>query len=64
MLKHKKVVLRPYLQDFSLGVKYTAKHVRDQIEAAYDNGVGEWLLWNPQCRYTKDAFEPKARNKS
>lgn len=63
-LKGKNVVLRPYLQDFSLGVKYTAKHVRDQIEAAYDNGVGEWLLWNPQCRYTKEAFEPKERKKS
>ncbi len=59
VLKGKNVILRPYLQDFSLGVKYTAKHVRDQIEAAYDNGVGEWLLWNPSCRYTKDAFEKK-----
>jgi hypothetical protein len=61
-IKGKDVVLRPYLQDFSLGgIKYTAKHVRDQIEAAYDNGVGEWLLWNPLCRYTRDALEPTNR---
>lgn len=54
------VILRPYLQDFSLGVKYTAQHVRDQIEAAYNHGVGEWLLWNPSCRYTRDALKSKS----
>jgi hypothetical protein len=52
------VELRPWLQDFSLGIKYTGKHVRDQIEAAADQGVGEWLLWNPGCRYTRSGLEP------
>lgn len=50
--------LRPYLQDFSLGVKYTGKHVRDQINAANDLGIHEWLLWNPACRYTRDGLLP------
>lgn len=53
----KTLQLRPYLQDFSLGVKYTAQHVRDQIEAAGDLGVHEWLLWSPSCRYTKEALK-------
>jgi hypothetical protein len=59
MLKDVPVQLRPYLQDFSLGVKYTPKHVRDQIQAAADLGINEWLLWNPQCRYTKGGLLPK-----
>lgn len=52
------VELRPWLQDFSLGIRYDAKHVRDQIDAAADHGVNEWLLWNPMCRYTRDALDP------
>ncbi len=59
MIGDKPVTLRPYLQDFSLGVKYTAEHVRDQIRAANDLGVYEWLLWSPSCRYTKEALLPK-----
>lgn len=55
----KSVALRPYLQDFSLGVKYTPQMVRDQIQAANDLGVYEWLLWSPSCHYTKDALLPK-----
>jgi len=56
------VQLRPYLQDFSLGVKYRAEEVRAQIEAAMDQGIREWLLWNPRSRYTKDALLPKNTN--
>ncbi len=56
--------LRPYLQDFSLGVHYGAKEVRAQIQACYDNGVGEWILWNPRCVYTKGGLLPKAEANS
>jgi hypothetical protein len=63
VMRGKNVVMRPYLQDFSLGVKYTAQHVRDKIEAAYDNGVGEWLLWNPACKYTRDALKSKEESR-
>jgi len=52
------VELRPYLQDFSLGVKYNPAMVRAEIEAVMDNGVGEWILWNAACHYTKDALLP------
>jgi hypothetical protein len=47
--------LRPYLQDFSLGVRYDAAKVRAQIRAVEELGVREWILWNAQNRYTWDA---------
>ncbi len=43
--------LRPYLQDFSMGVRYKPEHVRAQILAAEELGVREWILWNAQNRY-------------
>ncbi len=51
--------VRPYLQDFSLHKHYGAKEVRDQIQATYDNNVGEWLLWNPRCVYTRGGLKSK-----
>lgn len=44
--------LRPYFQDFSLGVKYTAEQVRAQVFASEKQGVVSWLMWNPQNKYT------------
>ncbi len=50
---------RPWLQDFTLGKpRYGAAEVRAQIQAAYDVGIREWVLWNPGSRYTEDALEP------
>jgi hypothetical protein len=49
--------MRPWLQDFTMGFKYDARQIRDQIQACYDNGVGSWLLWNPRCVYTKSALK-------
>lgn len=50
---------RPWLQDFTLGPpRYEAPEVRAQIQAAYDLGIMEWVLWNPGSRYTEDALEP------
>jgi hypothetical protein len=52
---------RPWLQDFSLGQPpYTAAEVRAQIQATYDAGIDEWILWNPGSRYTEAALEPVA----
>jgi len=49
--------MRPWLQDFSMfGVKYGPEQVRAQMQACYDNGVGDWILWNASCKYTKDAL--------
>ncbi|MCO5296436.1 MAG: putative glycoside hydrolase [Fimbriimonadaceae bacterium] len=45
--------LRPWLQDFSLGVKYGKDEVRAQIKAAREMGYSEYLLWNPLGRYTE-----------
>ncbi|HSG48921.1 MAG TPA: putative glycoside hydrolase [Longimicrobiales bacterium] len=49
----------PWLQDFTLGApRYGAAEVRAQIQATYDAGVQEWILWNPGSRYTREALEP------
>lgn len=49
--------VRPWLQDFSLGHKYGPREVRAQIQAAYDAGLTDWLLWNPASRFTPGALE-------
>ena len=49
--------LRPWLQDFTLGYPYGKEQVRAQIQACYDNGIGDWLLWNARCVYTRDALK-------
>jgi len=50
---------RPWLQDFSLGQPpYGAPEVRAQIQATYDAGIEEWILWNPSSRYTEAALIP------
>jgi len=58
-------VIRPFLQDFTssyLGEgyyqKYTAQQVLEQIEAVYDAGFEEWILWNHYSNYSEDAFLP------
>ena len=38
----------PWLQDFSLGVDYGPAQVGAQIEAARDDGIDEYLLWDPR----------------
>jgi hypothetical protein len=49
----------PWLQDFTLGPPvYAGAEVRAQIQATYDAGIQEWILWNPGSRYTEAALEP------
>ncbi len=48
--------LRPWLQDFSLRVRYGPAEVRAQIRAAEELGVDEWLLWNAGNYYTEEAL--------
>lgn len=49
--------IRPWIQDFTLGEpRYGPAHVRAQIQAAYDLGIEEWVLWNPGNRYTAEAL--------
>lgn len=51
------VIIRPWLQDFSLRNKYGAREVAAQIKAARDAGMKEWLLWNPSNRYSEGALQ-------
>lgn len=52
-----KVTMRPWLQDFSWGHPYGPAEVRAQIQATYDAGYSEWLLWNAANEYTEEALE-------
>ena len=58
-----KAKVRSYLQDFStpwLGKGnyqiYGGEQVRQQIQAVYDAGFEEWILWNPENRYSRDGL--------
>jgi hypothetical protein len=51
--------VRPWLQAFSLGEPpYGAPEIRAQMQAAYDVGIDEWILWNPSSRYVEEALAP------
>ncbi|MBQ8246754.1 MAG: putative glycoside hydrolase [Lachnospiraceae bacterium] len=61
--EEEKPIVRPWLQDFTASwIKpyhaYGAKEVREQIQAVYDAGYSEWILWNASNRYTKEALLP------
>lgn len=58
--KHQAIV-RPWLQDFTASylenhIPYGAKEVRAQIQAVYDSGYDEWILWNASNRYSWDGL--------
>jgi hypothetical protein len=65
-LEHPAVV-RPYLQGFtatwlrngSRYIAYTPEEIKAQIQAASDNGIGEWIIWNPSANYDAASFEPE-----
>ena len=49
--------IRPWLQAFTLGEPpYGPRHIRAQIDATYDAGLHEWILWHPGVRYPAEAF--------
>jgi len=59
-----KADIRPYLQGFTASYlrqgnyqTYGAKQIREQIQAVYDAGLTEWIIWDPSCQYPDDAFE-------
>lgn len=48
--------IRPWLQSFTAGwvhphQRYGARQIRQQIQAAKEQGVNEFLLWSSNCRY-------------
>ena len=60
-----KAKVRPYLQDFTIKMKegyyqeYGAKQVREQIQAVYDAGYEEWILWDGSNTYSESVFLPE-----
>jgi hypothetical protein len=58
-----KADIRPYLQDFTASwlargtyQVYGAEQVRQQIDAVYDAGYSEWILWNAKNTYSESAL--------
>lgn len=51
-------IVRPWLQDFSLGKVYLygVEEVRAQIQAVEEQGYVEWILWDPSVKYTEGAL--------
>lgn len=50
-------VIRSWLQDFDwAGIKYGPKEVRDQIIAAKELGLNEYMIWNPSNVYDPKCF--------
>lgn len=47
----KPVIIRPWLQDFSLRNHYGREQLLAQIKAVQDVGLQEWIFWNPSNRY-------------
>lgn len=50
--------VRPWLQDFTATwvkghISYGPEEIRAQIQAVYDAGYEEWILWNAANRYTE-----------
>ena len=55
-------IVRPWLQGFTATylpdyIDYNEEEIRAQIQAVYDSGYNEWLIWNPSGVYKWDAFE-------
>lgn len=40
------VIVRPWLQAFSLGVVYDSAKIQAQVQAVQDNGITSWWFWN------------------
>ncbi len=53
--------IRPWIQDFTATwvkghIRYGKNEVLEQIKALHDNGIEDYILWNPYNKYSKDAF--------
>lgn len=59
------VTVRPWLQDFTASylkhhISYGPQQVREQIQAVYDAGYEEWILWDAKVTYHYDGLLPEA----
>lgn len=56
--------VRPWLQDFTATwvknhLTYGPEELRSQIQAVYDSGYTDWLLWNARNQYTSEGLSEK-----
>lgn len=57
-------IIRPWIQDFDwAGIAYGPDKVRDQIIAAKELGIFEYMVWNPSNVYDPYAFMVTEREK-
>ena len=57
-----RAVVRPWLQSFTATwvdghIPYEGEEIRQQIQAVYDAGYEEWILWNASNRYSAEGLE-------
>lgn len=58
-------IIRPWIQDFDwAGIEYGPDKIRDQIVAAKELGIFEYMVWNPSNVYDPYAFIPTEKEKS
>lgn len=58
-----KIVLRPWLQDYAAGSKpYTITEIQSQIYACKNNGINNYLFYNPKGEYTSGAYANNLNN--
>jgi hypothetical protein len=57
---NRKVIIRPWLQDFSLKSHYGREQLLAQIKAVENSGLKEWIFWNPSSRYDCRKYRLKA----
>ena len=62
-------IVRPWLQDFTASylehyISYGPEQVRQQIQAVYDSGYEEWILWNSSVNYHYDGLLPEEESQS
>lgn len=60
-----RAVVRPWLQGFTATwvdghISYEGEEIRQQIQAVYDAGYEEWILWNASNRYSAEGLEPES----
>lgn len=56
-----RAVVRPWLQAFTATwvqghISYNGTQIREQIQAVYDAGYVEWILWNATNRYSAEGL--------
>ncbi len=59
-----RAVVRPWLQSFTATwvdghISYDGEQIRAQIQAVYDAGYDEWILWNAVNHYSSEGLLPQ-----